>query len=104
LFSRVGAPPAFEVRENRCETTDMASGLAAYVRSSGFQEPPWSYLPSYRVMDRPAGTPQLGTLPRSYQATPVGPHGTTGRTRGPSQSRQGVMERADGATSNADTD
>jgi len=35
LFSPAGAPSAFEVRENRCETTDMASGLAAYVRSSG---------------------------------------------------------------------
>ena len=35
LFSRVGARPAFEVREDRCETTDMASGVAAYVRSSG---------------------------------------------------------------------
>ena len=35
LFSRAGAPPAFEVGENRCKTTEMASGLAAYVRSSG---------------------------------------------------------------------
>ena len=38
LFSRAGAPPAFEVRENRCETTDMAGGLAAYVRSSGLPQ------------------------------------------------------------------
>src|ERR1035437_1462847 len=35
LFSGGVAPPAFELRENRCETTDMADDRAPYVQSSG---------------------------------------------------------------------
>jgi hypothetical protein len=35
LFSGGVAPPAFDLRENRCETTDMADDRAAYVQSSG---------------------------------------------------------------------
>src|ERR1019366_6553006 len=35
LFSGGVAPPAFEPRENRCETTDMADDRAPYVQSSG---------------------------------------------------------------------
>src|SRR5664279_2006910 len=36
LFSGGVAPPSFELRENRCETTDMADDRAPYVQSSGF--------------------------------------------------------------------
>jgi hypothetical protein len=36
LFSGGVALPAFELRENRCETTDMADDRAPYVQSSGF--------------------------------------------------------------------
>ena len=35
LFSGGVAPPAFELRENRCETTDIANDRAPYVQSSG---------------------------------------------------------------------
>src|SRR5664280_2025955 len=37
LFSGGVAPPSFELRENRCETTDMADDRAPYVQSSGVQ-------------------------------------------------------------------
>src|SRR5664280_3259516 len=39
LFSGGVAPPAFELRENRCETTDMADDRAPYVQSSGHPGP-----------------------------------------------------------------
>jgi hypothetical protein len=35
LFSLVLAPPAFDLRESRCETTDMTGWRAAYVQRSG---------------------------------------------------------------------
>src|SRR5664280_1511408 len=38
LFSGGVAPPSFELRENRCETTDMADDRAPYVQSSGFRD------------------------------------------------------------------
>ena len=37
LFSGDVAPPAFELRENRCETIDVADDRAPYVQSSGFR-------------------------------------------------------------------
>src|SRR5664280_2532058 len=37
LFSGGVAPPAFELRENRCETIDMADDRAPYVQSSGYR-------------------------------------------------------------------
>jgi hypothetical protein len=36
MFSSGVAPPAFELRENRCEPTDMADDRAPYVQSSGY--------------------------------------------------------------------
>jgi hypothetical protein len=38
LFSFGVAPPTFELRENRCETTDMTGWRAAYVQSSEIRE------------------------------------------------------------------
>src|ERR1035437_579258 len=35
LFSGGVAPSAFELRENRCETTDVVDDRAPYVQSSG---------------------------------------------------------------------
>ncbi|GAA4556180.1 hypothetical protein GCM10023175_57830 [Pseudonocardia xishanensis] len=40
------------------------------------------------------GHSSVGAVPRSYQATPVGPAGSSGRTRGPGHERHKVVERA----------
>jgi hypothetical protein len=40
------------------------------------------------------GHTSVGATPRSSQATPVGPTGSTGRTRGPGHERHKVVERA----------
>ena len=56
LFSGGVAPPAFELRENRCETIDMADDRAPYVQSSGVAT--LSFAANFAFDGRPVSWPK----------------------------------------------